>query len=89
MTTISVRNLRRYGEAGWEFTVHCPDEDEPREFRTNGHGTGLFFWTRPANTISRDAREWVQTQGTMQFHLPESRTGAYSAIRRYFSVARS
>lgn len=67
MTGISIKNLSSYGKCGWTWTEEY--EGEKHDCSTNGNGEGL--WENDKQVL-----------GTCQFHLPKTRAGAYSKIRR-------
>lgn len=73
MAKVSIKNLERYGDSGWEWTEVVENgftDDTTRvNCHTNRAGKGLWYDDR-------------QVLGTCQFSLPRDRQAAYSKIRR-------
>jgi len=75
---IHVKDLERYGEHGWYFTIVHEDGTESRH-RTNGNGEGLWF----IPTLSPENPPH-QTLGTSQFCVPREKPQATRYIQNYW-----
>jgi hypothetical protein len=75
-----------YGARGWEFCIMGKEW-----YRTNEYCEGLWYYCWNGGYDIEDdgtkskSYEYKQILGTSQFSVPQSYSGAYKKIRRYFA----